>query len=674
MLRSLRRRPRNRWWRALITTATLAAVTALAFILVRTDGPEDDPSSMKMDYGLRSFADCDELLASYRAGALASPGWYGGSDDEVLSDPPDFTDPLHLYHLAFNRENARIKGVEESDLAKSDGTHIFSMTSDSLVISEVRQNRGVHRTAEISLRRPARYARLHWPVRSELLLQNKTVLAVRSWTDFLYDGRARADVVQVFQIDVRDPNLPRIVHELTLDNTTLLTAWTMGGRAFMALWHEATGLELRAPSQMTEANDPEAAAREFNEHEVQRLGITAWQPRYRLFEGSAGSSSDGVAVPCRDTFFPGEAEWTPYATYVMSFDLGSGIDTWSSFAVLSEQFRVHAAEYAVYLASGRFSRTSRTQIHQFDWRPDSTYEHTGTAELDGELADKWPLDAHDGLLRVAMWSPVPAAEELDSWIAQIVVLRPGIDNVDGEKRRALKVVGSVDPTNGTGQIRHVRFAGSAAYVAPWIWDEELQSEDPLYVIDLSDASQPVVAATVRLPELSQNYPIFGNATFDPPYRQVMIDAGDDFVLMIGKQRSQVVLGTFDLLVSLFDIKEPLAPRLVETFTHQFGPSLAEWDERAALVADGVVWLPTESVCGRNVEGIDEWPAQFVGLRLSESGIEHEHSLLLLGCAEHPPWARALATHDQLQLISGFEIRTFALETGQELGLLDLRDQ
>ena len=140
-------------------------------------------------------------------------------------------------------------------------------------------------------------------------------------------------------------------------------------------------------------------------------------------------------------------------------------------------------------------------------------------------------------------------------------LREGAEDRDGE----LVEVGSVGGIGQGERIYSVRFIGDVGYVVTF------RQTDPLYTIDLSDPTDPVVAGELEL---------LGYSAYLHP-------VGDGLLLGIGQDATEEGRTT-GTQISLFDVSDPANPQRLQQYTLEHGSSEVEWDHHAFLY-----WEPTE---------------------------------------------------------------------------------
>ncbi len=124
----------------------------------------------------------------------------------------------------------------------------------------------------------------------------------------------------------------------------------------------------------------------------------------------------------------------------------------------------------------------------------------------------------------------------------------------------LDVVGQVGGIGRDERIYAVRFIADRGYVVTF------RQIDPLYVVDLSNPNAPTVAGELEM----------------TGYSAYLHPVGDGLLLGVGREATEWggLLGT---QVSLFDVSDANAPRLVDRFALEGdGGSEVEWDHHAFL--------------------------------------------------------------------------------------------
>ncbi|HTV17336.1 MAG TPA: beta-propeller domain-containing protein, partial [Polyangiaceae bacterium] len=310
--------------------------------------------------------------------------------------------------------------------------------------------------------------------------------------------------------------------------------------------------------------------------------------------------------------------------------------------VLGNAERVYSNEYVLlvtqtdYRYSYDASARLQTIIHRFDLSGVDTI-YTASGAVPGSIHDQFSLDERDGIIRVSTteqpsWgigigigvatptppplgespAPVPAmsaggapgtatpTEPAPDQPATDATDRAGGGETDkvaapapepmplppqtstsvsrvltlGTNGDSLEVLGQTDAFGATEQIFATRFIGDRGYVVTF------RQTDPLFVIDLSDATDPHVVGELHIPGFS-NY---------------LFPLDDDHLFSIGRDATPegFVQG---LALQIFDVSNPAAPELAQRYVFaDASDSPANVDHRAITFHPdrGVVAFPHTS--------------------------------------------------------------------------------
>ncbi len=523
---------------------------------------------------LSQFDQCDDLRDYYVDAALEQVGPYGLgggygyyttdvafaedgarlSDDGATSAPQ--TSPANqsegVAGVDFSTTNVQEEGVDEPDSVKTDGDYIYSLLRGMLQVVDVRDGS------------PKEIGTLEFENMSPfgmLLSGDRLLISGSSWGD----GRYYSEVYQLMVVDVSDPADPTIIQTMEVDGTGV-SSRLIDGTVHIVLrsrpvgfnWVQPEGSGLRA----------EGAAEDANIEIIKNSTWENWLPYYILEDHRTGDTSKGTLLDCSNVYAP--PAYSGLATLsVLSVDLGDGgLGTVAASGVVAEGEVVYASSDNLYVATQRwmdfgritsgedeFDNEFRTQIHKFEFR-DTVAQYVASGDVTGFINGQWAMSEHEGDLRVVSTNSFGGWWSGDS-VSQVTVLRP----TAGE----LKEIGQVGGLGKTEQVQSVRFIGDMGYVVTF------RQTDPLYVIDLSEPTNPTVAGELK---------ILGYSAYLHPL-------GDGLLLGIGQDATESgrVTGT---QVSLFDVSDPANPSKIDGITVDDAHSQAEWDHHAFLY-----WNPSD---------------------------------------------------------------------------------
>ncbi len=533
--------------------------------------------------------------------------------------------------------NVQERGVDESDIVKTDGKYLYVLRPQSLLIAELAEDGPPVEVGRRDFQ--------DWAYRQELLIGAGKAIVVRQLEDavsrFLPEvgDIARPSWVpervrpqsEILEIDIGNAASPQLLRELDLDGT-FVSARLVDGAARVVMryqsYHHWVG-----PWDFGWNRNAERDARAYNEAVIDNSELSLWHPLFGLRDHVSGEFQADYALDCRKTFAPDGSDappWRQGVNYMLSFDLDTGLAERGSVGVMSDQPTVYASIGSLYLATPD-REWWNTNIHRFDISDPLQPTYFGSGAVRGRLLSQWSMSEHDGYLRVATTIQ-------DRWptVGNVFVLEAVGEGNDG----SLEQVGLVSGLGVTEEIKAVRFAGPVGYVVTF------RLTDPLYVLDLSDPTNPQTLGELKIPGFSKYlHPLRGG---------LLLGIGRDADPETGWERG--------LQASLFDVSDPANPTQLTVLPlgdDAFSP--VESDHRAFRYHDGVAWIPV---------GPNDWHLRqdhdgaFLGVRVTGEGLTHESTLRVHGEA-----SRAIPIGEQIHLLSTEEIRTYDRADHTDLGAL-----
>ena len=215
---------------------------------------------------------------------------------------------------------------------------------------------------------------------------------------------------------------------------------------------------------------------------------------------------------------------------------------------------IQASNSAIFVAAQDWNSytTAITYVDISD--PAGKIAVRGNIAVPGVVADRFKMDAYNGVLRVVsnLWWP-----QRETVITTVALANPDV----------LAVLGQAKLENASGDtLFATRFDGPRAYIVTYF------TVDPLFVIDLSDPAAPKVAGELKVP---------GWSTHIEPMGDRLVALGVDDTN--GRR----------VAVSLFDVADPANPALIKrvSFGDQWSWSNAYSDVKAFTVLDDTLIVP-----------------------------------------------------------------------------------
>lgn len=471
---------------------------------------------------------------------------------------------------AHSGTNVHEYGADEPDLVKTDGRRIVSVVDGTLRMVDART-----RTETATLPLPDAGTGSYRAPSADLFLHGDRALVLRNGaipeplpgTGILpptHPDPASLSGPRVLLVDLT--GAPRVVAEYEVDGA-LVDARATGATARVVV-RSAPRVGLPSPEPAT--TDEERL--EANRAAVREASLADWLPRYRL---TADGETTTGQVDCTALRHPEQYTGTNLLT-VLSFDLGAGtLGDGNPVSVVADGDTVYSDGDSLYVANDQRATvsaaspaspastrsrvlpdTSRprgpvTELYKFDVSGAGPPRYVAGGVVPGWLVDQYAMSRWDGHLRVATTGGGMADPD-----------RPRLDSavhVLTQRGDALVEVGSVDGLGVDERIYSVRFQGPLGYVVTF------RETDPLYTVDLSDPTAPVVRGELKI----------------TGYSSYLHPVGDGRLLGVGQEADLrgVTQGT---QVSLFEVSDLEAPAVLDQYEVAGGRSEAESDPHAFL--------------------------------------------------------------------------------------------
>jgi uncharacterized secreted protein with C-terminal beta-propeller domain len=560
--------------RTLLRSALAAPLLAMALTGCEGNNANDMPEGI----ALRSFNNCgqlrdyaEEVVLEQLIMSRYGWGWYGMLEDDMGGDAPTNESSGPDDYTTTNTQEA---GVDEIDIVKTNGTHIFHAEGDKL---QTVKSWPVDDAELVSTLDMGEWIR-------GLFLYEDTIL-VLSW--FYDEEEAFSDRywggTRFSFVDVSDPSNPEITRHIDIEG------WLADGRlieenaylvintwlpipqeAWELLWSE--DVDLPEPNYEDEdeqdriRDEARAILSPLVHAIVDDLEIADLVPLYRDQEIGAADADIEPLLECSDVYRPAET-----AQFSMSSIIRVDLEDHEldATAVMADGWTVYASKDNLYLAQtswwwwwGWGDLDLDTNIHKFELGDEPEYVAAG--QVDGWLLNQFSMSEYDGYLRVA-------STETDWWWGTGEEQGGNHVTVLEDQNGELTEVGSIRDIAPGERITGVRMMGDEGYVVTFEWI------DPLWVVDLSDPEDPTLEGELELP---------GFSTYLHPL-------GDDHLIAVGYAGTMAgdITG---MAVNLFDVSDKENPALQDQYTldsDDWSWSEALWDHHAFTYHREVLSIP-----------------------------------------------------------------------------------
>jgi uncharacterized secreted protein with C-terminal beta-propeller domain len=575
---------------------------------------------------LRQTDDLDQLKSWYIDTAMAQWGgqlgndawpwryWALATNDSSVVSGSTGSSPAETGD--FSGTNNQVAGVDEGDLVKTDGEHLFVLAGDGIDILNAWPADQLAVVSHITTPGWERSLFLHG-TRLTVISQENTWAPVAA-ADADTSGGASAlswwnhtwqPQVNVTVIDVSAVASPTILEQTTLDGW-LVDARAIDGRVLVVTQDSfdipapavitipppihidpmpvepvpfdpgtsiaSSPLPIGMPIGISIAPYPNDGTRYVYEDEasyrarLEKAWDTVALPQVTV-TATAGGSTTSALLTAGHTYLPVKATDNNLLS-VVSFDVDddtAGPETTTTVAGVSGH--VYASTSSLYVSATHWGNWwdasdagSTTNIYQFDLE-DADVPLTAMGAVPGVTLNQFSLDeSDDGLLRVATTSGFG-----DNASSGVYTLAASAGN--------LQTIGSVTGLAPGERIYSVRFIGDRGYVSTF------RQIDPLFVIDLANPAKPRVVGELKVPGFS--------SYLHPLDATHLLGIGRDVDPNTGR-----VLG---LQLSIFDVGDPANPKRTATYTFAGDGwqswSAALWDHHALswFAQQGILALPVQ---------------------------------------------------------------------------------
>ena len=610
----------------------LARLTSLLALLVGagTLAAASTSAAQQAKPGLRYFSGCGDFLSHVKPQAVKIVGPYGlGGGPMVLAAAERAAAPVA--GVDYSTTNVQEQGVDEPDIVKTDGEKIVALAQGKL------------RVVVLGKDKPDLEASLAVEGAALLLLHRNRAVVI----SHTYGGRPLPAATRLIapmptktvltDLDLSTPSRPRVVRTLTLD-ASYLDARLVGSSLRVVLTSQPP-IAFEPPIEP--GPTAERNALDQNRSKIRSSRARDWLPTYTLHNRRTGAKKTAPLLGCSHVARPSRFSGLGVLS-VVTFDLGKGLVPVDTDGVMTDGQMIYASKSSLYVATQRWTEQGeldngkpprqKTALHRFDISDPLRARYRASGEVTGYVINQFAMSEHDGVLRVA-------STEFPLWWGGAQTDSESFVTTLEQRGGQLVKLGRQGGLGRGERIFGVRFIDDVGYVVTF------RQVDPLYVVDLSRPSDPVVRGELKI----------------RGYSAYLHPLGPDLLLGLGQDATEEgrVLGT---QVSTFDVSDPRRPALLRRVTLGKAWSEAEWDHHAFLYwpRAALAVLPVQaSVPGPN--GGEEFLSAAVALRARSTALDVE------GMIRHPGSdgiRRSLVVGDVLYTLSdgglkGSSLGTFA---------------
>ncbi len=500
----------------------------------------------------------------------------------AMTSTAAIVDTIQVFN--YSQTNTQEAGIDEADIVETDGRYIYTLSRGKLVIADLANPANPLLVSVMEF--DDRYTEMYLQGDRITLIQRGGYvygdysdgfqnrggdgLIAMSFTSSFVSGKLLPAVVTV--LDISDRTSPTVVERTEIDGK-IIDSRAVGDQVYLTV----SGLNL--PELKFEIlGDPDAPrSRQLRLNEtldeyvarVRETLLAEALPSYRTLAGdgtllAAGLLTDPTLIhkPLDNL----DSSLLSLVTFDVGDDQPGPLASIGIFA--SARSQVYMSGDSFYVMQGSRDETT---ILKFSIADDGTPSLVATGKVGGNLLNQFSVDEYDGRFRIAT-TQVVRESYIDQWGNERFRQQQRFNNLFVLQQRGatLEIVGSVENLAPTERIKSVRFMDDVAYVVTF------RVVDPLFVIDLSDATNPTVEGSLKIPGFSS-------------YLQPV---GEDYVIGIGRDANEITGRLGSLQVSLFYVGDMTNPTLVDQVTMEG----ARWvDSEAWRESLAVAYFPESQI-------------------------------------------------------------------------------
>ena len=406
----------------------------------------------------------------------------------------------------FSKTNVQVEGVDEADIVKTDGNFIYYLTNSALTITDVNS---------VKLVSKVEFDNKEFEPQEIFLRDNKIVIiGITNHeteeknitnTERYYPTNETYTVAKIYNIDDREnPKLERTVEI----EGYYLSSRMIGDNVYLI-------------------SNKYIYAYLCKDYKQSQLDEEEFKPQY--IDTATGEEIKSIGFDC--IYYIPEFEDTNYLN-IAAFNITNN-EPANITSYLGGGSQVYSSATNLYITRTKYNYDDgseiNTEIYKFNLK-DATCTFSKTGKVPGSVLNQFSMDEKDEYFRIA-------TTDSTSWDSESNTNNLYVLNEN------LEIVGKVEGLAPGERIYSVRFMGNRAYMVTFV------QTDPLFVIDLSDPTNPTVLGELKIP---------GYSKYLHPYDEThLIGFGENTKVVNYGYGDQVV--TDGMKIALFDVTDPNNP-------------------------------------------------------------------------------------------------------------------
>lgn len=559
----------------------------------------EDKMNRRIDAEVRAVREGYPIYYGYGPSLAGAPT--AARDANVLEGAAKGTDAEQA--PAHSETETQVKGVDEADIVKADGTRIYVLHGQKFLMVDAWPAPSMGMAGGIDIEgQPSEMfvtkdkAVVFSTVDGSSLYEAAGITPRSSYSDGYAPGYSAGAFLDELSSRGANPSLGTPVTKVTVLALEGASASVARELYFEGSYLSSRRVENRVrivlqggghgpvldynPAVNTASSANDAASKEAriaalealrtkNEATLGATTYSDWVP-VAFTKEAAGVRAEATA--CADFYIPSAGSTEFGMTQIAAFDLDRPSAPPRSLAIVGAADTVYGDATSMVLAARAYTdpwilrrsfgamtmplsaptpveTLNHTHLHLFDLAttPDQPlYVNSGT--VPGAVPGQFAIDQKDGRVRVATNESRSGARSdgKPNQTSHVFVLQNGEDG--------LTIQGDAGDIAPGEQLYATRFVGDKAYIVTW------HVVDPLFVIDLADPSEPKVLGQLKIPGFSE----------------YMRPLDDNHLITIGRETDETGHQHtsdgywYGVAIQIFDVTNPLKPALKHKYLYGGG--------------------------------------------------------------------------------------------------------
>lgn len=374
----------------------------------------------------------------------------------------------------YSGTNVQVEGVDEADIVKTDGSYIYLVSGQRVVVAKAYPAEDMQITASLDFTGNKSFSPLEMYVDGQDMIVigyvDKYAAGPQPYID-IYPPAYYRSTVKAIIYDISDKANIKQVRELELEGSYVSSRKI--GNAFYLLANK--GIYYNPLARTVEEPRPvyrdTAAGGEYTEIDYSQIRCFPdfSRPNYLIVAGVNLQRPE---------------EKADISTY-----LGSGDNIYASMenlyvAVSEYKYEVPENSDIMILPGSSGFSTSKTKIYKFALN-DGKLSYNASGEVPGIVLNQFSMDEYNNCFRIATTSG-------DIWRNDEYTSKNNLYTLDS----GLNILGRLEGIAPGEKIYSVRFIGSRGYMVTF------KTVDPFFVIDLKEPSRPAILGALKIPGYS----------------------------------------------------------------------------------------------------------------------------------------------------------------------------